>query len=46
MPYWLQKQLKQAYHKKDHKQVLLLNQCWFYYRRTQDPSDYKKTCEE
>ncbi|WP_156942536.1 cortex morphogenetic protein CmpA [Alkalihalobacterium bogoriense] len=35
MPYWLKSQLKQAYMQKDRYQILLLNQCWFYYRKTQ-----------
>ncbi|EKN62362.1 cortex morphogenetic protein CmpA [Schinkia azotoformans] len=33
MPYWLVKQLMQAYHDKNSYQIKLLNQCWFFYRK-------------
>ncbi|WP_458414999.1 cortex morphogenetic protein CmpA [Schinkia sp. CFF1] len=33
MPYWLIKQLKQAYYDKNRYQIKLLNQCWFFYRK-------------
>ncbi|MFA9556659.1 cortex morphogenetic protein CmpA [Evansella sp. AB-rgal1] len=34
MPSWLQRQLQEAYQRKDLEQVRILNQCWFYYKET------------
>ncbi|MBA9029240.1 cortex morphogenetic protein CmpA [Peribacillus loiseleuriae] len=31
MPIWLQNQIRRAFHEKNHVQVKMLNQCWFYY---------------
>ncbi|WP_335872381.1 cortex morphogenetic protein CmpA [Bacillus sp. 2205SS5-2] len=33
MPNWLQNQMKRAFLEKDHYQIKLLNQCWFFYRK-------------
>nr|WP_090890127.1 cortex morphogenetic protein CmpA [Evansella caseinilytica] len=41
MPSWLQRQLQEAYHRKDLSRVRLLNQCWFYYKKTLPVSSYK-----
>ncbi|WP_133568635.1 cortex morphogenetic protein CmpA [Paenibacillus massiliensis] len=35
MPQWLSNQLMRAFHKRDRKQIQLLNDCWFHYRSTQ-----------
>ncbi|WP_096201984.1 cortex morphogenetic protein CmpA [Bacillus sp. FJAT-45350] len=40
MPNWLKMQLKRAYMQKDRYQILLLNQCWFYYHTKSE-----KTCQ-
>ncbi|MBM7096824.1 cortex morphogenetic protein CmpA [Bacillus sp. H-16] len=32
MPAWLKKQLKEAYYNKDRRRIKVLNQCWFYYK--------------
>ncbi|MCM3783631.1 cortex morphogenetic protein CmpA [Neobacillus mesonae] len=32
MPQWLSNQLMRAFHKKDSRQIKLLNECWFFYR--------------
>jgi hypothetical protein len=32
MPKWLCNQLRGAFHKKDQKQIRLLNDCWFLYQ--------------
>ncbi|MBJ9991570.1 cortex morphogenetic protein CmpA [Paenibacillus cellulositrophicus] len=32
MPQWLCNQLRKAFHKKDRRQIKLLNECWFFYR--------------
>ncbi|WP_160032281.1 cortex morphogenetic protein CmpA [Paenibacillus sp. An7] len=32
MPQWLSNQLMRAFHKKDRRQIRLLNECWFFYR--------------
>ncbi|ADU28637.1 cortex morphogenetic protein CmpA [Evansella cellulosilytica] len=42
MPSWLQRQLKEAYQQKDMRQVRLLNQCWFYYKKTIPTSSQKQ----
>ncbi|MEH6941941.1 cortex morphogenetic protein CmpA [Bacillus sp. JJ722] len=34
MPKWLQKQLKKAFLTKDSYQIHLLNQCWYFYRKS------------
>ena len=34
MPSWLQRQLQEAYQRKDLRRVQLLNQCWFYYKES------------
>ncbi|MBA4602627.1 cortex morphogenetic protein CmpA [Thermoactinomyces mirandus] len=31
MPRWLIKQMMCAFHKKDRRQIIFLNQCWFAY---------------
>jgi hypothetical protein len=32
LPQWLCNQLMRAFHKKDSRQIKLLNECWFFYR--------------
>ncbi|MWC31352.1 cortex morphogenetic protein CmpA [Paenibacillus sp. MMS18-CY102] len=39
MPQWLCNQLMRAYQKKDIRQIRLLNDCWFFYRTKQRPSE-------
>ncbi|HLU22923.1 cortex morphogenetic protein CmpA [Lederbergia graminis] len=34
MPVWFQKQMKKAFLEKNRYQIKLLNQCWYFYRRT------------
>lgn len=34
MPTWLQNQIKKAFYEKDRYQVKLLNQCWYFYKKT------------
>ncbi|MDG5787931.1 cortex morphogenetic protein CmpA [Evansella sp. AB-P1] len=34
MPSWLQRQMQEAYQQKDLRRIRLLNQCWFYYKKT------------
>ncbi|MBU9710443.1 cortex morphogenetic protein CmpA [Evansella tamaricis] len=41
MPSWLQRQLEEAYIKKDTRRIKLLNQCWFYYKQTPPISSTK-----
>ncbi|MBN6888571.1 cortex morphogenetic protein CmpA [Cytobacillus horneckiae] len=33
MPVWFQNQMQRAFFEKDHYQIKLLNQCWFFYRK-------------
>ncbi|MEQ6376717.1 cortex morphogenetic protein CmpA [Bacillaceae bacterium S4-13-58] len=35
MPNWFQKQMTKAFLEKNKNQIRMLNQCWFFYRRTQ-----------
>ncbi|WP_152667771.1 cortex morphogenetic protein CmpA [Aneurinibacillus tyrosinisolvens] len=35
MPHWLRRQLMRAFHTKNRRQILLLNDCWFSYREKQ-----------
>ncbi|MGA8941629.1 MAG: cortex morphogenetic protein CmpA [Thermoactinomyces sp.] len=35
MPRWLIRQMMCAFQKKDRKQIIFLNQCWFTYRNKQ-----------
>ncbi|MDO7907273.1 cortex morphogenetic protein CmpA [Paenibacillus sp. JX-17] len=37
MPQWLSNQLMRAFNRKDRRQIMLLNECWYFYRQT--PSD-------
>ncbi|MDQ0256146.1 hypothetical protein J2S74_003545 [Evansella vedderi] len=41
MPSWLQRQLQEAYQRKDLQRVQLLNQCWFYYKKSVPASSSK-----
>ncbi|QFK70010.1 cortex morphogenetic protein CmpA [Pradoshia sp. D12] len=34
MPAWLQNQIQRAFLEKNSKQVQLLNQCWFFYKKS------------
>ncbi|MFZ0444887.1 MAG: cortex morphogenetic protein CmpA [Bacillus sp. (in: firmicutes)] len=34
MPTWLLSQMQKAFYEKDRYQIKLLNQCWFFYRKT------------
>ncbi|WP_106766723.1 cortex morphogenetic protein CmpA [Paenibacillus faecalis] len=34
MPQWLCNQLTRAFRKKDRRQIKLLNECWFFYRKS------------
>ncbi|WP_428910566.1 cortex morphogenetic protein CmpA [Niallia sp. Krafla_26] len=34
MPTWLKNQMQKAFYEKNHYQIKLLNQCWFFYRKT------------
>ncbi|MGM9931170.1 MULTISPECIES: cortex morphogenetic protein CmpA [Bacillaceae] len=34
MPLWLQNQIQRAFYEKDSKQILLLNQCWYFYKKS------------
>lgn len=36
MPYWLQRQLRKAYSLKDIRQIRMLNECWYLYRKSYD----------
>lgn len=31
MPKWLSNQIMRAFHKRDSRQIRLLNECWFFY---------------
>ncbi|MFZ3590189.1 cortex morphogenetic protein CmpA [Bacillus sp. DJP31] len=33
MPVWLKSQMTRAFYEKNHYQIKLLNQCWFFYRK-------------
>lgn len=33
MPSWLKKQLRQAFLQKNHEQIIMLNDCWFFYKK-------------
>ncbi|MGP7819077.1 cortex morphogenetic protein CmpA [Niallia sp. 01092] len=37
MPSWLQNQMKRAFYAKDRYQIIVLNQCWYYYRKNTVP---------
>ncbi|MGG4555254.1 cortex morphogenetic protein CmpA [Paenibacillus sp. FSL W8-0186] len=40
MPNWLSNQMMRAFHKKDRRQIRLLNDCWFfYYSRRKDNNE-------
>ncbi|WP_280771293.1 cortex morphogenetic protein CmpA [Salipaludibacillus daqingensis] len=39
MPSWLKMQLQKAYDKRDLRRILVLNQCWFYYKNSHLDSD-------
>ncbi|MBU9723810.1 MULTISPECIES: cortex morphogenetic protein CmpA [Bacillaceae] len=41
MPSWLQRQLQEAYQRKDRQRIKILNQCWFYYKQTPELSSTK-----
>ncbi|TDF96228.1 cortex morphogenetic protein CmpA [Paenibacillus piri] len=45
MPQWLCNQLMRAFYNKNHRQVRLLNDCWFFYRTrrcdTEDASSFQ-----
>lgn len=43
MPQWLCNQLMRAFLKKDRRQIRLLNDCWYFYRTTQDQGDDSAT---
>ncbi|WP_338471495.1 cortex morphogenetic protein CmpA [Niallia sp. XMNu-256] len=34
MPTWLKNQIQKAFYEKNYYQVKLLNQCWFFYQKT------------
>ncbi|WP_157404707.1 cortex morphogenetic protein CmpA [Shouchella shacheensis] len=36
MPTWLRKQLRRAFIEKDRRQLKVLNQCWFYYKNSNE----------
>ncbi|SDC60136.1 cortex morphogenetic protein CmpA [Shouchella lonarensis] len=36
MPNWLKKQLRKAFAEKNRHQLIVLNQCWFYYHTTNE----------
>lgn len=33
MPNWLKNQMQKAFYEKNHYQIKLLNQCWYFYRK-------------
>ncbi|GGG14358.1 cortex morphogenetic protein CmpA [Paenibacillus aceti] len=35
MPTWLSNQIMRAFHKRDRRQIRLLNDCWFFYYNRQ-----------
>lgn len=37
MPQWLSNQLMRAFHKRDRRQIRLLNDCWYFYRTRTTP---------
>ena len=41
MPEWLRKQLMRAFHGKDRRQIRLLNDCWFVYRKNSQGRTFK-----
>ena len=34
VPAWLQNQIQKAFYEKNSRQVQLLNQCWFFYKKS------------
>ncbi|MFD0769481.1 cortex morphogenetic protein CmpA [Bacillus sp. CGMCC 1.60114] len=34
MPAWLRKQMRRAYYEKNRYQIKLLNECWFFYKKS------------
>ncbi|WP_147554137.1 cortex morphogenetic protein CmpA [Bacillus testis] len=34
MPVWLEKQIRKAFLERNAQQVQVLNQCWYFYRKT------------
>ncbi|MEF2967111.1 cortex morphogenetic protein CmpA [Paenibacillus sp. M1] len=36
MPKWLSNQIMRAFHKRDRRQIMLLNDCWFFYYNRRD----------
>ncbi|WP_114496543.1 cortex morphogenetic protein CmpA [Fontibacillus phaseoli] len=36
MPKWLSNQIMRAFHKRDRRQIRLLNDCWFFYYNRPD----------
>jgi hypothetical protein len=45
MPYWLRRQLRRAFYKKDRRQISILNDCWYLYQRTYMSTSYQKNHE-
>ncbi|MCZ0702674.1 hypothetical protein J2T56_001009 [Natronobacillus azotifigens] len=37
MPSWFKKQMKTAFKNKNIHQIVVLNQCWFFYRKKKIP---------
>lgn len=35
LPKWLSNQIMRAFHKRDRRQIVLLNDCWFFYYNRQ-----------
>ncbi|MCA1032975.1 cortex morphogenetic protein CmpA [Bacillus timonensis] len=42
MPSWLKNQMKRAYFEKNRYQIKLLNQCWFFYKRSSEADTKQK----
>lgn len=45
LPQWLCNQLMRAFHKKDSRQIKLLNECWFFYRNKPSNSSVSRSAD-
>ncbi|WP_186445789.1 cortex morphogenetic protein CmpA [Paenibacillus cremeus] len=43
MPQWLCNQLMRAFYNKNHRQIRLLNDCWFFYRTRRSDAESSTT---
>ncbi|WP_202080805.1 cortex morphogenetic protein CmpA [Caldalkalibacillus salinus] len=45
MPFWLQRQLRRAFYRRDVRQIQILNDCWYTYHQTHIQSKQDETLQ-